>query len=398
MATAPILKVSPKAVKSIARRHPWIFSKAVEKPSTGIPAGETVALQSTDGQWLAWGAFSPRSQIRVRIWSFDADETIDDAFFHRRLAAAVQARQQLPLVSPCTAQRLVNAESDGLPGLIVDQYGEYLVCQFLAAGAEHWKTTITAHLHRLLPVRGIFERSDADVRGKEGLPLQSGVLWGAAPPGLVKIQLGGIHMLVDVVNGHKTGCYLDQRENQARIGDFASGAQVLNCFSYTGAFGLWALKAGAAHVTNIDASAAVMDLARQNLVANGWKTQQTDLVVGNVFQELRRYCHDRRQFDLIVLDPPKFVSAKGQLPKGCRGYKDINRLAFELLLPGGVLFTFSCSGLVTPQLFQKIVADAAVDAQRHIRLIVRLDQAADHPVALPFPEGHYLKGFICMAD
>ncbi len=394
----PTVIVSAKAEKSLARRHPWIFSGAVRRADEQITPGSTVMVQSADGRRLAAGAWSPQSQIRVRIWTFDPDEAVDTRFFERKIAAALQARTGMPLLSPCTALRLVNAESDGLPGLIVDRYGDFLVCQFLTTGVVLWKQTIVDILQKMVAVQGIYERSDTDARKKEGLPYETGLLWGQMPPELIQIQCGEVRLWVDVVKGHKTGLYLDQRENQARIADFARDARVLNCFSYTGGFGLWALKAGARHVTQIDASADILTLARKNLSLNGLTEAPVAWVTGNVFDVLRRFRDSRQQFDLIVLDPPKFVASAGQLNKGSRGYKDINLLGFKLLRPGGVLMTFSCSGQVAPSLFQKIVADAATDAQRTTRIIGHMHQAPDHPIALNFPEGHYLKGLICMVS
>jgi 23S rRNA (cytosine1962-C5)-methyltransferase len=392
------VRVSVKAEKSLARRHPWIFSGAVHRTDEAIVAGQTVAVRSGDGRFLAWGAFSPHSQIRVRIWSFDENQIIDPPFFERRITEALSWRRRLQLPSSCTARRLINAESDGLPGVIVDQYNDYLVTQFLSAGAEHWKKTIVGQLVRLVPVRGIFERSDGDVRLKEGLEASTGVLWGEPPPEVLEITVGSVRMLADVIHGHKTGLYLDQRENQARVSTYADGAQMLNCFSYNGAFGLWALKAGAAHVTHLDSSEPMLTLARRNHRLNGLSDDRVDYVIGNAFEWLRR-CRDAdRRFDLIVLDPPKFVANSAQMTKGCRGYKDINLLAFKLLRSGGVLFTFSCSGLVEPILFYKIVADAAADARRRVRILAYLAQAADHLVSPYFPEGLYLKGLVCGVD
>jgi 23S rRNA (cytosine1962-C5)-methyltransferase len=390
--------VNGKGEKSLQRNHPWIFSGAVQDVNGHPEPGDTVAIHAMDDRWLAWGAYSPHSQIRLRIWSFDADVPVDRSFFDRRLQAALGLRRRLPGFSDTNARRWVNAESDGLPGLIVDQYGDYLVCQFLSAGTERFKEIIVSRLRLLIPAKGIYERSDVDVRRKEGFTEQCGVLWGDEPPARVQVRLGAVTMWVDLIEGHKTGAYLDQTGNQERIQAYAKDAQVLNCFSYTGGFGLWALKGGASQVTQIDASQSVLNLSRENVALNGLDEQRVEHVAGNVFEVLRRYRDGRRQFDLMVLDPPKFVASKGQLDKGTRGYKDINLLALKLLRPGGVLFTFSCSGLVSAMLFQKIVAGAALDAGRRVNIIGRLDQAADHPVALDFPEGHYLKGLICMVE
>jgi len=390
--------VSSKAVKSLARRHPWVFSGAVLHAPADRKPGDTVAVRSQEGRFLAWGAWSPQSQIRIRVWSFNPDDSIDEGWIEARLAEALFLRRHLPLPEGDDALRLVNAESDGLPGLIVDRYAQFLVCQFLSAGVERWRTPIAEALERLTGARGIYERSDVAVRAKEGLAPRTGLLWGDAPPEMVEIRLNGTWLLVDVLHGHKTGFYLDQRENHARITAFAAGRRVLNCFCYSGAFGLMALAAGAQNVVQVDAGADVLALARRNLALNRLDAARVEHLEGNVFEILRRYRDNRSTFDLIVLDPPKFVASAGQLNKGARGYKEINLLAIKMLAPGGILITFSCSGLVDPPLFQKIVSDAAADACRTMRIIARLDQSADHPVDAAFPEGHYLKGLVCVAD
>jgi 23S rRNA (cytosine1962-C5)-methyltransferase len=293
------------------------------------------------------------------------------------------------------ACRLINAESDGLPGLVVDKYGEFLVCQFLSAGSEHWKDEILRQLQQILSPAGIYERSDVDVRLKEGLELRSGTLWGDSPPELLEIHEEPCRFLVDIRKGHKTGFYLDQRENRQTLADYAHGSSVLNCFAYTGGFGIWALRGGADHVTEVESSAGAVELAGRNLEINGFDSLKVDHLQGDVFQVLREFRNFNRCFDLIVLDPPKFVDSRNQMLKGTRGYKDINLLSFKLLNPGGILFTFSCSGLVTPDLFQKIVADAALDAGRDAQILRTLTQAPDHPTSLNFPEGAYLKGLVC---
>jgi 23S rRNA (cytosine1962-C5)-methyltransferase len=384
--------------KSILKRHPWIFSGAIEKISGNPQPGETVIIQAFDGRSLGSGAWSPQSQIAVRMWSFDSQEAIDEQFFQRKLHQSILLRQQL-LTNPDTnALRLVNAESDGLPGLIVDKYTDFLVCQFLAAGSEYWKTTIISLLQELIPAIGIYERSDVGVRQKEGLPPTTGLLSGKEPPQLVEIKENGIRFLVDIKNGNKTGFYLDQRENRKRFAEFARNSEILNCFAYTGGFGIYALAAGAKQVTNIETSADALDLLNQNVMLNGLNPDRTDNIKDDVFQTLRRFRDSRRTFDLIVLDPPKFAESQSQLRKASRGYKDINLLAFKLLRSGGILFTFTCSGQMNAALFQKIVADAALDAGRTVKIIGYLSQAADHPIALNFPEGRYLKGLICRAD
>ena len=381
--------------KSLLRKHPWIFSGAIASVSGKAQAGETVEVKTDKGELLGCGAWSPESQIRVRMWSFETQEKIDTEFFHTRLERAIDARKRLRLDEYTTAYRIVNAESDGLPGIVIDRYGEYLVCQFLSTGAEYWKQVIVEQLVQLLPAKGIYERSDVDVRQKEGLQPASGVLMSEAPPDAIEIKEGDCRFYVDIKHGHKTGFYLDQRENRAAVVEFAQGAEVLNCFSYTGGFGIWALKGGANKVTNLDSSAALLEHARRNIELNHLDTTRIENVAGDAFQILRQYRDANRQFDLIILDPPKFAESKDQIKRASRGYKDINLLACKLLKPGGILFTFSCSGLMEGSLFQKIVADAALDAGRDAQMIRWLTQAADHPTALNFPEGSYLKGMIC---
>lgn len=381
--------------KSLRRWHPWIFAGAIAKVEGEPQVGETVDIVSADGQVLGRGAFSPRSQILVRVWTFDPAEEVDAAFFRMRLGRAIAARTPLIQGGTTNAYRLVNAESDGLPGLIVDQYDEFLVCQFLSAGTEVWRQTVVEALAELVACRGIYERSDVDVRSKEGLCPRTGLLWGQSPPELVEIREGPCRFLVDLIHGHKTGFYLDQRENRALAARYCQGMEVLNCFAYTGAFTIWALLGGAAAVTNIESSAEALALARRNLALNGIDSGAAEFIQGDAFQELRRLRDGGRQFDVVILDPPKFADSQAQVPKASRGYKDINLLAFKLLRQQGVLITFSCSGLIAPELFQKIVADAALDAGRSAQIIARLGQACDHPVALSFPEGGYLKGLVC---
>lgn len=381
--------------KSILRHHPWIFSGAIERIENGIKLGETVDILSANGDWLARGAYSPHSQIRVRIWSWDINEQITSEFFFNRLQQAIRMRANLIDESRITAYRLINSESDGLPGLIVDRYGDFLVCQFLSAGAEYWKDAIVDALKNLFPNANIFNRSDVEIRQKEGLAPQRGVLWGDPPPELIEIQEADVRMQVDILNGHKTGAYLDQRENRMAIAPFCQGKRVLNCFAYTGGFGLWAMRGGAMHVINIESSAYFIQLAERNIASNGFNPNQFEQIPADVFQVLRQFRESNRKFDIIILDPPKFAESANQLSKASRGYKDINWLAFQLLDPGGFLFTFSCSGHVSPDLFQKIVADAALDAEREVQIIRYLNQSADHPISLNFPEGRYLKGIVC---
>ena len=393
--TTIILK--PGRDHTVARHHPWIFSGGIDRQDGPEPAfGETVAVQDAEGGALGLGAWSPASQIRIRMWSYGEGGSVDGAFFEERVAAALAARAALPASCRDTdALRLINAESDGLPGLVVDRYGDFLVCQFTAAGVERWKPEIVAALQKLQPCRGIYERSDLDVREREGLQPARGVLAGEEPPACVEIRENGCSYGVDVLAGHKTGFYLDQRDNRATVAGFAAGREVLNAFAYTGGFGIAALKAGATSVVHVDLSGASLELARANAARNGLDAARSEFVEGNVFEVLRKFRDARRSFDLVVLDPPKFVESKGHLMAASRGYKDINLLGLKLLRPGGILATFSCSGLMPAELFQKIVTDAACDARRDVQLLQRLEQAPDHAESLLFPEGLYLKGLLC---
>ncbi|MBP9005336.1 MAG: class I SAM-dependent methyltransferase [Candidatus Marinimicrobia bacterium] len=384
--------------KSLLRHHPWLFSGAIERIEGEPQLGETVELRAHDGRFLGFGAWSPKSQIAVRIWSFNPEEEINADFFRRKLSLAVKRRESLFEPNKTDAVRLVNAESDGLPGLIVDRYNGYLVVQFLSAGAEFWRETIVSALTEICPVTGIYERSDVEVREKEGLELRRGLLQGNEPPELIEICENSRRFLVNIRNGHKTGFYLDQRDNRQKITEFSAEREVLNCFAYTGGFAIAALSAGAAKVTNIEASADALELLNRNVALNGFDSAKVENLTDDVFQVLRKFRDQGRSFDLIILDPPKFAESKSQIERASRGYKDINLLAFKLLQPGGILFTFSCSGQISPELFQKIVADSALDAGKSAQILAWLNQSADHPTALNFPEGHYLKGLVCVVD
>ncbi|MBF0176783.1 MAG: class I SAM-dependent rRNA methyltransferase [Magnetococcales bacterium] len=384
--------------KALLRRHPWIFSGAIAEVRNDPKPGDTVALLSSRGETLGWGAYSPTSGIPVRIWSFNPGEHIDPAFFHQRLAAALGRRHDLPALRQTNAMRLVNAESDGLPGLIVDRYGDFLVVQISAAGPELWRATLVDLLNDNVLNAGIWERSDLEVRRKEGLQPRTGLLSGREPPPLVEIHEGAVRFLVDLTQGQKTGFYLDQRHNRARVGAHAAEGDLLNVFAYSGGFGLASLAQGAARVTQVDASEPALALARQNLALNGHEATRAEHVTGNAFDILRRLRDQAARYDMVVLDPPKFAETAAHLPKASRAYKDVNLLGCQLLRPGGLLCTFSCSGHLTTDLFRKIVADAALDAGRQAVVLERLGADADHPVNLAFPEGEYLKGLICRVD
>lgn len=382
--------------KSLKRRHPWVFSGAIQKIMGSPGSGETVDIISAGGQFLGRGAWSPQSQMSARMWSF-TDEEIGDEFFRRKIEEAVSLRKPPVVHADTTGVRLIHSESDGLPGLTVDRYGDYLVCQISTAGAEFWKDTLVAALHEVVPCKGIFERSDLSVRKKEGLGESMGLLLGEEPPEIIEIVEEGRRYEVNIRSGHKTGFYLDQRDNRSLVGSCSKGREVLDCFSYTGGFAVAALTGGARHVILLDSSAPALSQAEVNIRLNGIEAGRFSLMEADVFQALRKFRNDNRLFDLIVLDPPKFVESRNQIDKGARAYKDINMIAMQLLKPGGFLFTFSCSGHMEDLLFQKIVADAALDAGREMKILRWLSQAPDHPVITSFPEGKYLKGLMVAA-
>ncbi len=393
--TLPRLILQETREKSLKRLHPWIFSKAVKSVSGNPTNGQTVEVVSSKGEWLGYAAYSAESQIRARVWSFNQADCIDAAFFQRRIARAWQLRTEIFDLSQTTGLRVVAAESDGLPGVTIDKYDTILVCQLLSAGAEKWRDAIVQALVAQFPQHSIYERSDVDVRKKEGLKPQTGWLHLPRDNGQVVIKEHGMALLVDVMQGHKTGFYLDQRASRAAAKRYASGKTVLNCFSYTGTFGVAALQGGALSVTNADLSELALQTALKNAELNKLDLSQIDNVKFDVFKLLRQYREQGRQFDMVILDPPKFADSKAQLMGACRGYKDINMVAMQIVKPGGLLLTFSCSGLMEDSLFQKLVADAALDAKRDCLFIERLSQDSDHPVASFYPEGSYLKGLVC---
>jgi len=379
----------------VANHHPWIFSGAIDHVEGTPSPGDVVRVVDSSGRFLARGYINRHSQIAIRLLTWEQDEDVDTALWRRRITRAIQYRQALVRSTETNAYRVIHAESDLLPGLIVDRYDDYLVFQALTKGIDCRKQHLVGILAELLAPRGIYERSDVDVRGKEHLASTSGLLWGEEPPEHLDIVENGHHFLVDVKHGQKTGFYLDQRDNRLRLTKYASGRSILNAFAYSGAFGIYAATAGAEKITNIDTSADALDLARSNLACNGLSSRTDEYIEGDVFEVLRQFRDDGRKFDLIILDPPKFAYTRSHIQKACRGYKDINMLAMQLLHPDGILFTMSCSGLISQDLFQKVVFGASVDAERDVQVIERLAQAADHPVLLTFPEGEYLKGLVC---
>jgi 23S rRNA (cytosine1962-C5)-methyltransferase len=377
--------------KSLKRRHPWVFSGAVAKVQGDPGPGETVEIRSATGEFLAVAAYSPQSQIVARAWDWK-ERAIDDDFFKELVARAV-ARRRAALEEGLEALRLVHGESDGLPGIVVDRYGDTAVMQLSSAGADRWRQSIADALMAAGGVARVWERSDADVRGLEGLAPVIGALRGGREPTRLEVAEHGLRLRVDLEHGHKTGFYLDQRDNRRLLRELAQGGDVLDCFCYSGAFALNALAGGAKSVAAVDSSAEALATARANAERNS--LAPVEWTEGDVFQWLRRFRDQARRFDLIVLDPPKFAPTAAHAARAARAYKDINLLAFKLLRPGGRLMTYSCSGGVSADLFQKIIAGAALDAGVEAHIERWLHAAADHPVALNFPEGEYLKGLVC---
>ncbi len=399
----PVLTLHPGKEKSLLRRHPWIFSGAVARLDGRARPGDTVDVVSAEGRPLGRAAWSPASQIRARVWSFDIKETIDHAYFKRRIAAAVARRAALPELAGQQGLRLIHAESDGLPGIIADRYGDTVVLQLSTAGAEKWRGAIADSLLKATGCTRIYERSDLDLRSLEGLEPVTGWIHGAASDTPLVIEENAVRMEVDIVGGHKTGFYLDQRDNRRRVAEIARDRRVLNCFCYTGGFSLQALAGGAREVVSVDSSGPALETARRNLALNPQLDAARAIwMEADVFGELRSLRAAGERYDLIILDPPKFAHTAAQAERAARAYKDINLLALQMLAPGGLLMTYSCSGGIGAELFRKIVAGAALDAgastKMSARIVQQLHGAADHPVDLAFPEGEYLKGVLLQVD
>lgn len=380
--------------RSVLLRHPWIFSGAIERIEGQPLCGETVVVRSSRGDVLGRAAFSPQSKIQARMWTFDGEEKVDRDSMARLLQCAIQSREGLLRSGQTNAVRLVYAEADGLPGVIVDRYVDWLVIQFLSAGAEFWRETLLDLLVEITGLENIYERSDVDVRQLEGLAPRMGPVRGRDIHEKLIISEGNYKFYIDVVKGHKTGFYLDQRHNRSRFAEQIAGKRVLNCFSYTGAFAVYALGGGADEVLSVDSSGDMLELGKENVLLNNLPVEKAQWLEGDVFHLLRLFRDQGKSFDAIVLDPPKFAPTAAQAERAARGYKDINLLALKLLNPGGLLFTFSCSGGISPELFQKIIAGAALDAKVDAQIIEHLHQAEDHPIALNFPESEYLKGLV----
>ncbi len=400
LSSQPALVLMPGREKSLQRHHPWIFSGAVNYIDGNPASGDTLPVRDAEGKFLAWAAYNAASQILARVWSWVENETIDADFFRRKISNAIAARSTF---QPSDAigsagvlnngRRIIHAESDGLPGLIVDQYGDVIVVQLGSAGPEQWRDVISNLLQELCSPICIYERSDSDGRKLEGLPARNGVLRGTLPDHLV-VSENGLQFSVDVEAGQKTGFYLDQRDNRALTGQMALDKDVLNCFCYTGGFSLYALRGGAKSVLSVDSSPEALSLAKLNIDLNHLDCHRAEWWNSDVFEALRKLRDQNRKFDLIILDPPKFAPTAAFAEKASRAYKDINLLGFKLLRPGGLLFTYSCSGGISDDLFQKIIAGAALDAGVEAQIVKKLHAAPDHPVLLSFPEGAYLKGLL----
>lgn len=394
MSDTPKLTLKPGRERSLLRRHPWVFSGAIAEVRGAPHSGDTVDVRASDGRFLAWAAYSPASQIRARVWSFEESEIPGPDLFAKRIEAAFALRRAEIPPESTNALRLVHGESDELPGLVADRYADTLVVQLLSAGCETWRETLIGILRERSGCARVYERSDTEGRELEGFAASSGLIAGTAADRPLEIVEHDIQYEVDAVAGQKTGFYLDQRDNRRRVGLLADGREMLNCFCYTGGFTLSALAGGARSVLSIDSSAPALELAKRNLALNGFEAGRAEWLEADVFGALRKLQKEGRQFDSIVLDPPKFAPTPKNAERAARGYKDINLNALKLLRPGGLLATFSCSGGVSPELFQKIVAGAAADAGVSLLLRERYRAAPDHPVRIEFPEGEYLKGLL----
>jgi 23S rRNA (cytosine1962-C5)-methyltransferase len=386
--------IKPGREKSLLRHHPWIFSGAISTIHGTPGIGETVEVISSSGEFLSRAAYNANSNIAGRVWTWDPDEEINPELFERRIQRATDLRRQLGMLINSNAMRLIHGESDGIPGLILDRYDDVCVVQFLTAGVEFWRESLLEIIKKITHARTIYERSDVDVRQLEGLPPKKGLLYGLEVNNSITIDEDGLKILVDIVDGHKTGYYLDQRGNRLLARSIAGGKKVLDCFSYTGGYTINSLLGQALSVCLVDSSNAALEGARKNIELNNLRPENVTFVDQDVFKYLRVLRDRGEYYDLIILDPPKFAPTVSQVERAARGYKDINLLAFKLLKPGGFLMTFSCSGGVSEELFQKIVADAALEADVEAKILKRLHQSVDHPVALNFPEGAYLKGFL----
>lgn len=391
----PSIYLRPGKEKPVKHHHPWIFSGAIEKVEGNLVPGSVVEVKDSKGNFLTRGYYNAHSQIAVRLLEWQESTVIEEAWWRRKVEQAIRHRQHLLNQTDTNAFRLVNAEADLLPGLIVDKYGDFIIVQFLTAGIDKVKEILVDEINNLLKPAGIYERSDVSVRNFEGLSQIKGTLKGESPPNLLEIKENGFRFLINVQNGQKTGFYLDQRANRKIVARFTTNKNVLDCFAYTGSFGVYAKAASAESVISIDSSAQSLELLNRNYELNGFSLPENQVIRGDVFTTLRQFQETGRLFDLVILDPPKFAPTKTYIPKAQRAYKDLNLLAMKILRPDGLVATFSCSGAVSKKLFQQIVTWAAKDAEKEVQILHRLSQGTDHPVRLSFPESEYLKGLIC---
>ena len=392
------IHLKPGREKSILNKHPWIFSGAINNINGDPRCGDTVLVLSSDGDPLGLAAFSPKSNIRARMWTWDASENVDDLFFENKIKKAFSFRANLIEEKETNAVRLIHGESDGLPGLVVDRYADILIIQSLTCGVEKWKDVIIEYLIKLTGINNVYERSDAAVREFEGLPFTKGLIRGDHDPENLLIHENGLKFQIDPINGQKTGFFIDQRDNRLKLRELAANRKIMDCFCYTGGFMVNALAGDAKQIVGVDSSQDAIAICQNNIQLNGFEDRKVDLYIDDVFERLRRFRDSREKFDLIILDPPKFAPTYKQVQKASRAYKDINLLAFKLLNPGGILFTFSCSGGVDETLFQKIIFSAALDAGVNACIIDKMHQSSDHAISLSFPEGNYLKGLICILN
>lgn len=381
--------------KSVTNRHPWIFSGAINRVEGNPANGDVVDVWNSKARFVGRGIYNEKSQIQVRLLTWNPNDTIDEDFWRRRIRRAIAGRQAL-IESPDTDSfRLVYSEADGVPGFIADQYGTWLVVQFMSLASERYRQTILDVLVDLVAPQGIYDRSEGDARDKEGLVSVTGPVWGEVPPDIIEIMENGHTFLVDIKLGQKTGFYLDQRENRQKACKYFFNKEILNTFAYTGAFSVYAAYAGAKRIMNVDSSERSLQMAERNMRRNGFGDREDVYAMADVFEIMRAYRDNNWKFDVVILDPPKFAHSKRHVEKATQGYKDINLLGMKLIKPGGILITFSCSGAVSADLFQKVLFGAAVDAGRHVQIIERLSQSSDHPVLLTYPESEYLKGLVC---
>jgi 23S rRNA (cytosine1962-C5)-methyltransferase len=395
MARVPIVRLHKDRDRSLRRRHPWVYSGAVERVEGEPGSGGVIRLVDHQGQFLGWAYFNARSQILARVLDWEESASINDSWWRSRVIESIDRRRDLPALRECNVCRLVHSEADGVPGLIVDRYGEWLVVQALTAGVERVKGVIVEALVEASKPLGVFERSDAEARKLEGLGAAVGRLAGEEPPDRVEVAEGDHRFLVDIRNGQKTGFYIDQRDNRRFIAEYVGGKKVLDLFSYTGGFSVYALRGGASHVTLVESSVPALRLAEANLLSNRADPSRFELVQGNAFETARSLGEAGQYFDVVIVDPPKLAQSRAQVDKAERAYKDVNLSGMKLVGPGGILATFSCSGAIGTEHFSRIVSWASVDAGRGVQILQRLSQGADHPTTPAFPESEYLKGLIC---